>query len=232
MRVNHARPVNGRLRSLGYIVHMPEVHLPDLEDDEEAPIRPSRRFRIPKLLLEVILISSGVFLGLAGEQWRENSHKRELADTALQGFRRELDTNRKAIAAKKDYHSAKKKELDEFLHADSKQRAKKPVQLRGIQTVVFEHAAWDLALATGSLANVDQQLAYSLAHVYNTQQFYGQLTQGLTQAMYVRPPTSSENAEGFFGALDIYYSDLEEFEPQLLAMYDDLIPRIEGQLKK
>ena len=211
---------------------MPEVHFPHLEEHEEAPARPSQRFRIPKLLLEVILISSGVFLGLAGEQWRENSHKRELAETALQGLRRELDANRKAIASKKDYHLAKKKELDAYLQTNSRERSKAPVHLQGIQPVQFEHAAWDLALATGSLANIDQELAYSLAHAYNSQKFYEELTQGLTQAMYVHPPTSPENVDGFFGALDVYYSDLVDMEPGLLTMYDGLIPRIDRQLGK
>ena len=32
-----------------------------------------------KLVLEVAMISVGVFLGLAGEQWREHTHQRELA---------------------------------------------------------------------------------------------------------------------------------------------------------
>jgi hypothetical protein len=211
---------------------MPEVHLPHLEDDEEAPAKSARRFRVPKLLLEVALISSGVFLGLAGEQWRENSHKRELAEIALRGLRSELDTNRKAVTAKRDYHVAKKKTLDEFLQADPKRRSGINIELHGIQMVVFEHAAWDLAIANGSLANIDQQLAYSLAHAYSTQQFYAQLSQGLTEAMYNRPPTSPENAEGFFGALDIYYSDIVDYDPQLLTMYADLIPKIDRELNK
>src|SRR5438309_1958868 len=97
------------------IVPMPEVHLPHLEDHDEAATRPVHGFRIPKIMLEVILISTGVFLGLAGEQWRETSHKRELAETALRGLRRELDTNRKAVAARQDYHVTKKKDLDGYL---------------------------------------------------------------------------------------------------------------------
>ena len=79
---------------------MPEVHLPRLEDDEKASAGASRRSGIPRLLLEVILIISGVFLGLAGEQWPENSHKRELAESALRGFREKLETNRNEIVAK------------------------------------------------------------------------------------------------------------------------------------
>jgi hypothetical protein len=207
---------------------MPEVHLPHLEDHEEPGGKSSRRFRIPKLLLEVILISSGVFLGLAGEQWRENSHKRELAESALRGFRRELETNRKAVAGVTSYHNAKWKELEEFLQSDPKQHSKTGVHLQGLKPAAFEHAVWDLTLATGSLANIDQPLAYSLAHLYNTQQSYGQLTQGMTQAMYVL----TKNDRELLGAIDLYYGDLVIMEPKLLAMYHELIPRIDRLLKE
>jgi len=63
---------------------MPDVHLPHLDDDDRddrrdpavpspaaaaaAPAaRPQRRYSPLKLLLEVALITTGVFLGLAGE---------------------------------------------------------------------------------------------------------------------------------------------------------------------
>jgi hypothetical protein len=50
--------------------------------------------------------------------------------------------------------------------------------------------------------------------------------------MYIRPPASPENAEGFFGALDIYYGDVDivDYDLQLLTLYDDLIPKIDRQL--
>ena len=229
---------------------MPEVHLPHLDDDEEEapgssvpghPVdsadetsRPSPRFRmprLPKLLLEVILISSGVFLGLAGEQWRESRHKNELAQVALRGLRSELETNRKEIAAHKNYHVTKRKDLEDFLKADPKQRLKTKVDIEGIQIVIFEHAAWDLSLANGSLANIDPALAASLAHAYNTQQFYERLSQGFTESLYLHPPTSRENKESFYGALSIYYSDIVIDDAKLMAMYDDLIPKIDRQLQ-
>jgi hypothetical protein len=231
---------------------MSEVHLPHLEDDDEdvpdpplpadaseestgTPGPPRRRFklpRVPKFLLEVILISSGVFLGLAGEQWRESHHKRELATITLRGLLSELETNRSQVAAKKDYHLAKQKELGAFFNADPKQRLKIQVSLQGVQVVSFEHAAWDLSLANGSLANIDPELASSLAHTYNAEQLYAEFNQGFTQSMYIRPPTSSENREQFYGALYVYYSDIVDLDPQLLIMYDDLIPKIRRELRE
>src|SRR5262249_16922783 len=76
---------DARLRHLpsSSIDRVPEVHLPKLDEREEkhapadptAPRRPRGR-SLAKIALEVLLISTGVFLGLAGEQWRENSQHR------------------------------------------------------------------------------------------------------------------------------------------------------------
>jgi hypothetical protein len=48
--------------------------------------------------------------------------------------------------------------------------------------------------------------------------------------MYARPP--SGNDLGFIQAVDIYYDDIVINEPKLLAMYDDLIPKIDCLLKE
>jgi hypothetical protein len=72
------------------------VHRPDLDDDEDAtpdadaasPRRSTgqvahRSKSLLKIVLEVLLISGGVFLGLMGEQWREHTQHRELAEASL-----------------------------------------------------------------------------------------------------------------------------------------------------
>jgi hypothetical protein len=68
---------------------MPQVLLPDLDDEDEEPGRtvlpPSRAARGKSLLkigMEVALITTGVFLGLMGEEWRERAEQRELARTS------------------------------------------------------------------------------------------------------------------------------------------------------
>jgi hypothetical protein len=42
------------------------------------------------MLLQVVLIALGVFLGLAGEEWREDRENRSLAAETLRRFRVEL----------------------------------------------------------------------------------------------------------------------------------------------
>ena len=213
---------------------MTDVHVPRLDDheDETAPApttTPSPRGKsVFKVVLEVVLISTGVFLGLAGEQWRENARHRELAEASLRRFRSEILTNRKAVAAVIDYHVATKKSVETYLAADPKRRQTVEVHLSGLQPVFFDHTAWDLALATQSLGYIDAQLAFALARIYVVQQEYAGLTSGIMQAMYLRPPT--ENLEAFFRAVEVYYGDVVLLEPKLLSMYDDLLPQIDRAL--
>ena len=221
---------------------MPDVHVPHLENEGDAAPEPSAdghasqlpgraMFRSQSLLkigLEVLLIATGVFLGLMGEQWRENARHREVAEASLRRFRTEILTNRKAVAEVKDYHVATKKSVDTYLAADPKTRKTSDVTIQGLQPAFFEHTAWELALVTQSLAYIDAQLVFTISRIYTVQQEYAELSRGILQAMYLRTPT--ENLEGFFGSVSIYYGDIVRIEPKLLGMYDDVLPQIDRAL--
>jgi hypothetical protein len=218
---------------------MPEVHLPQLDEHEEeaAPASASaspmashrpRGKSLFTIALEVMLIGTGVFLGLAGEQWRENAHHREMAEASLRRFRTEILTNRQTVAGIKDYHVTMKKRLDAYFAADAKTRPNVEVKLRGVEPAFFEHTAWDLALATQALAYIDSSLAFALSRIYTSQQDYAELSRGVLQAMYVLNPI--ENEAAFFSAVLVYYGDIVLWEPKLLSMYDELLPQIDRAL--
>jgi hypothetical protein len=177
-----------------------------------------------KIVLEVVLISIGVFLALMAEQWRERARDRELAEASLRGFRSEILRNRKAVEGVKDYHAALFKELRAYFAADPKQRTADNIQIRGLQPVFFEQTAWDLALATQALAHLDSELALGLSRAYGLQRTYLGMTGGIMQAIYLRP--LQENFEGLVS----YYGDIVLWEPQLLQMYDELVPQIDRAL--
>lgn len=177
-----------------------------------------------KIGLEVALISVGVFLALMGDQWRENAQKRELAQSSLRGFRTEIVANRKAVAAVREYHVRVLADLRAYLAAEPAKRKLANVQIRGIQPVSFDQTAWDLAIATQALAHIDQSLALTLSRIYGLQRSYADETRGMMQAVFLRPFVET------FEGLTAYYGDLVIWEPQLLQMYDEVLPRIDGAL--
>jgi hypothetical protein len=199
---------------------MADVHVPDLDKPRHRPL--------VKIVLEVVLIATGVFLGLAGDQWRERAQHREMAEAALRRFRTEILANRKAVIAVKDYHSTTLKSLDAYLPADAAARKNLDVHIEGLRPAAIERTAWDLALATQSLADIDPQLGFALARIYTSQQAYAELTRGILQAMYLRPP--NENLDAFLRSMALYYDDVVLMEPELVRRYDEVLPQLDHAL--
>ena len=170
----------------------------------------------------------GVFLGLAGDQWRENAQHRTDARASLQRFRAEVSANRDAVLRVRDYHAEMLVAARAYLGAPPSARDRTQFGLRGLEPVSFERTAWDLALATQALAHIDGDVAFSLSRLYQAQDAYNQLTRGVTQAMYLRPPRTDFDA--FAAAVEVYFSDLVVMEPQLLKLYDDALARIDKAL--
>ena len=181
------------------------------------------------MVLQVVLIAVGVFLGLAGEEWREDRENRRLASETLRRFRTEIAANRDIVVAVKDYHAEKLTELNAYFAATTdEERDKVSVVLRGVRPPKFESTAWDLAIATGTLAYLDSELAFALSRTYAVQTTANQLGSGFMNAMYLRTPTLDGDA--FLAALKLYYDDLTEIEPGLLPAYDTLLVALDEAL--
>jgi hypothetical protein len=228
---------------------MTDVHVPKLADDEPptpaTPVQtapraatvasgghPARGRSVGKIVLEVVLISIGVFLGLAGEQWRESAHDRELAHASLRRFRSEFRANRKAVAEVRDRHDRKLKDMLAYFaahraelrahEADGKTPIPQPLPDTATDPAFFEYAAWDLALATQSLAHMDQDLAFAIAHVYQVQRQIDESTRAITQTMY-----SFSDELTWLRSVTTYFGDCTLLEPRLVTIYDDILPRLD-----
>ena len=100
-----------------------------------------QRRPVLRVLVEVVLIATGVFLGLAGDAWREREQKREAARASLRRFRTEIAANRAAVAAVRDYHVTRLASVTAYLNKDHKTRNVADVRIEGLRWVTFEHSA-------------------------------------------------------------------------------------------
>ena len=214
---------------------MTQTRLPDAQNlgspanagVPDVAAEPQRK-RSLRIVLEIGLIAAGVFLGLAGDQWRERMAHREQARATLQRFRAEVVLNRAAVAAVREYRVTTLAGLRAYLDKPHGVRNTADVRLQGLRTIHFEQSAWDLALATQSLSYIEPGLAADVSRVYNRQARIGELNRGIIQAMYVLP--SRENFDGLAAAAETYFADLSEWEPELLTMYDAILPRLDRAL--
>jgi hypothetical protein len=192
-----------------------------------APARDVRSRSLPRVLLEVALIAVGVFLGLMGEQWRQRAEHRELAQASLRRFRDEFRLNRKAVADVRDHHVAGLRDIQAYLGSDQSARERIALPFRGTHPAFLEYTAWDVALATQSLAYVDPTLAQRISRVYAMQRQLDNATRTATDVMYMKAGGGKEGLSSFLGSIATYFGDCNLIEPRLIAEYDRILPQLD-----
>ena len=187
------------------------------------------------LLFEVVLIAVGVFLALWANNWHEDREHRAQAKAALRNFVGEMEANRQATQRNRTYHETFARELREFLASKepaNEDRLNKSVHFEGMRPVIFEHTAWDLALATQALSYLDPDLAFDISKVYTQQNAFQKLEDSFLAAAFTPASLSSDNVKGMATAMELYLIDVNQQEPAILQLYDKVIPEINSTLPR
>jgi hypothetical protein len=185
------------------------------------------------LLFEVVFIAVGVFLALWANSWHENSEHRAQAQAALRNFAAEMENNRQATQRNRTYHETLGRELEQFLRSKEppgEERLYKEVHFEGVRPVIFEHTAWDLALATQALSYLKPELAFDISKVYTRQNAFQTLENSFLASAFTPASMSSDNPKGMATAMVFYLIDVNQQEPAILELYDRVIPEVNSAL--
>lgn len=184
------------------------------------------------LFFEVALITVGVFLALWANNWHENREHRAQAQAALRNFAAEMEANRQALQSNLKYHETLARELREFLASKeppSDERFNQSVHFEGMRPVIFEHTAWDLALATQALSYLKPDLAFDISKVYTQQNAFQKVEDSFLSAAFT-PASLSSDLKGLAPAMVFYLGDVNQQEPALVSHYEKVIPEIKRVL--
>jgi len=185
------------------------------------------------LLFEVVLITVGVFLALWANNWHEDREHRAQARAALRNFVGEMEANRQATQGNRPYHETLARELDQFLHSKepaSEDRFNKEVHFEGVRPVIYEHTAWDLALATQALSYLKPDLAFDISKVYTQQNAFQTLENSFLASAFTPVSMSSDNRKGLATVMMFYLIDVNQQEPAILQLYGKVIPEVNSAL--
>ena len=176
-----------------------------------------------------------MFLGLAGEQWRESVRHREIAEASLRRIRAEFRANRAEVQRVTCRHAKELTGLCEYLNAHPKELLAhivdptKPIPTPLPETVTdsagFVCSAWDVALATQSLAYIDPEPVASMSSAYRLQQLYEDAHRAIGQISY-----SISNPVCWLQGLTTYFGDAVLWERLLLKRYDEILLRLDKAL--
>lgn len=186
------------------------------------------------LLFEVVLITVGVFLALWANNWHEDREHRAQARAALRNFLEEMQANRDATEHNRSYHETLAQQLDQFLRSNgpvTEERLNKEAHYEGLRPVIFEHTAWDLALATQALSYLDPELAFDISKVYTQQNAFQTLENSFLASAFSPTSLSGDNLKGLATAMRYYLIDVNVQEPLVIGRYDKVIPEVKSALE-
>ena len=185
------------------------------------------------LLIEFVLVAAGVFLALLANNWHEDREHRAQAQAALRNFAAEMEANRLATQRYRSYHETLAQELVQFLRSTeppSADRFNKEVHFEGVHPVIYEHTAWDLALATQALSYLKPELAFDISKVYTQQSAFQTFENTFLASAFTPASMSSDNPKGLASAMVVYLNDVNQLEPAILQLYDKVIPEVKSAL--
>ncbi|MCH8072418.1 MAG: hypothetical protein IIA09_10745 [Proteobacteria bacterium] len=177
---------------------------------------------LPRVLFESTLIVLSILVALGLDEWRGERQDEETVQLALSNFASELRQNQARVedaapfnrglrsVLRNRYENGDIDSVDEFVN-----------MVESYVPVVLQSAAWETALATGSLAKMEYDLVSALSLTYSLQNRY-QLISLLGMAELTSPQNLSEEKLNLAVYNSIRYLDnITSMEEELGVIYDE-----------
>ena len=178
------------------------------------------------ILVEIALIMIGIFLGLAGNEWRLHRADQVRIDRALTHIQQELKANQKMVERISPYHSTMSDSLQILIrHIDESQNSIPFMALmsampRGFGVPSLQNNAWTLANRLGIINHLDYDLATELSRIYSLQNFYLEKYDRVADNLYVASNIRPESRNGLAIGLAMLASDIVIHEKDLAEEYN------------
>ena len=190
----------------------------------------SRRSLGP-MLLEVFFIMLGVMVALAANEWREGRALDKRTDVALENIRLEILRNQATLQLRLPYHQAMSDSIRvnypilrdipfEFVEIARLGMARGPF---------FEslyNTAWQTALTSQILPNVDYETLTLLATIYQTQDELKEVEHQFSSIIFL--PENMEKGKAYHALLlsQPFINGVVKHERELLSIYDTTLRRL------
>jgi hypothetical protein len=177
---------------------------------------------LPRVLFESALITLSILLALALDEWRENSQNEAMIQQAMYSFLSEIRQNKIRVDDAAPFNRGLSSVLSQRQAAGNIGSVSEfVVMLESYSPAVLQSTAWETALATGSLANMDYNLVSALSLTYSLQERYQQVTRnGITDLMSPQNLSEEKLDLAVYNAVR-YLNDLTKMEIELAIVYEE-----------
>lgn len=185
------------------------------------------------MIIESILIVLSILVALGLDSWRQTREDEEFVRTALSNFLIEIEQNQNRVAYAAPFNLGLRLVLGQHYAVDDIDTVDQFVgMVESYSPVALQSTAWDTALATGSLANMEYNLVTALSMTYSLQERYDLTTRSglndLTSPQYLADDKLKLAVYNSIRFLD----DVTGMEEELAVTYQEAYRVVRNALAK
>ena len=187
---------------------------------------------LPRVLFESFLITISILVALALDQWRENRQDEAAVQQALSNFVSEIQRNQTRIEDTAPFNRG----LLEVLrnHYDTKDIGTVDDYVNMVESYAaadLRTTAWETALATGSLADMEYDLVSVLSFTYGKQSDYEIATQsGMSDLTSLQNLSTDRLELATYNAIR-YLNGITNLEAELAIIYNEALTVVDSAVR-
>ena len=186
-----------------------------------------------RTVFESMLIVLSILLALGVRAWQDSREVQQLITRSLQSFRNEISQNRSRMDDLYRYHVGLQSVLAEMNRSLGPESSEDLGNiLDSLQSAVLLTSAWDTALATGALSEMEYETVFVLSLTYSYQQKFQTLYNARLDDVLDLVGNENVSAKRLSDSATRYLAEITGAEGELLAAYDEaMILLIDGPAK-
>lgn len=169
-----------------------------------------------------MLIVMSILLALGVRAWQDGREVRQLISRSLTSFQYEISQNRSRMDDLYRYHAGLQSLLSE-MNVPSSPESLEDIGnvLDSLQSAVLLTSAWDTALATGALSEMDYETVFVLSLTYSYQQKFQTLYNTRLGDVLDLLGDDNLSVNRLTDTANRYVAEITAAEGELLAAYDE-----------
>lgn len=179
---------------------------------------------IGEILLRVLPIMLGVYLGFALNNFGANQKLKKQAATFKAMLKNELQQNLESVQGVRPYHQQLVKDFAEILQAEDIEQAFNDYSLKGLKPGFVNSSAYETGIQTGIIQQFDLTLVQQLNRLYMLQKRYTNFNENMINALSSRQyPDTEHEIRGVIRTMRMNMNDVNSFEGQLAEFYEGML---------
>lgn len=184
--------------------------------------------KVPELLFETVCIVISILLALWVGQKVDQAKEHRLALKALRNFREELQGNRDFMKQALPLHRAYIQRLEDIQPPiQGWNDIDKQIHFSGLGPSSAYNTAWETAVATNALVQIDYDTVKKLSSVYLRQKYVEVVRQKFLDIFYNPGTFHPDNAPGLVQSMYFMFQDLARVEENIIKDYDETLRKID-----